>query len=73
MVKNPPANAEVESSILGRGTEFPRAPGQLSPQANYTALCNPFASMLKRVLQARGRSRMSQLRPNTAKNNKIAK
>ena len=31
VVKNPPANAEDTGSIPGRGTETPRAAGQLSP------------------------------------------
>ena len=56
VVKNPPCNAEDGGLIPGWGTKMPRASGQLSPCAPTT---EPY--------HHNERSRMMQLRPDTAK------
>ena len=56
MAKNLPSNAGDAGSIPGRGTKIPHAAGQLSPRATTTEL-----------MHCNGKSRMLQLRPDTAK------
>ena len=69
VVKNPPSSVGDGSSIPGRGTKIPHATGQLSPR---TATTEPVSSrahapQLESPHTATARSRVPQLRPDTAK------
>ena len=78
VVKNPFCHAGDAGSIPGRGTKIPRAAGQLSPQAATTEpTCHNYRAHVLWSLRAttreepacrNERSRVTQLRPDAAKN-----
>ena len=72
MVKNPPSNAGDVGSIPGWGTKIPHAVRQLSPWATATELAHLNERSLRTTTREKPvccneRSRVPQLRPDTAK------